>query len=100
MYGARTKHMDIRCHFVREKMEEQLVKMEWIAHGLNPADGLMKPLGKRRSSCPFDGWLACGESMSKKVIGPGKQKTCVCPAIIEGECQDGHEGNGHVTDVA
>jgi hypothetical protein len=48
MYHARTKHVDIRYHFVREKVEEQLVKMEWIAGGLNPADGLTKPLGKTK----------------------------------------------------
>lgn len=48
MYHARTKHVDIRYHFVREKVEEQLVKMEWIAGGLNPADGLTKPLGRTK----------------------------------------------------
>ena len=48
MYHARTKHVDIRYHFVREKVEERLVKMEWIAGGLNPADGLTKPLGKTK----------------------------------------------------
>ena len=48
MYHARTKHVDIRYHFVREKVEEQLVKMEWIAGGLNPADGLTKPLAKTK----------------------------------------------------
>ena len=48
MYHARTKHVDIRYHFVREEVEEQLVKMEWIAGGLNPADGLTKPLGKTK----------------------------------------------------
>ena len=48
MFHARTKHVDIRYHFVREKVEEQLIIMEWIAGGLNPADGLTKPLGKTK----------------------------------------------------
>ena len=48
MYHARTKHVDIRYHFVREKVEEQLVRMEWIAGELNLADGLTKPLSKTK----------------------------------------------------
>ena len=48
MYHARTKHVDIRYHFVREKVEEGLVKMDWIAGNFNLADGLTKPLSKAR----------------------------------------------------
>lgn len=46
MYHARTNHTDIRYHFVREKGEKQLVKMEWIAGELSLADGLTDPLDK------------------------------------------------------
>jgi len=48
IFHARTKHVDIRYHFVREKVEERLIKMEWIAGGLNLADGLTKPLTKTK----------------------------------------------------
>ncbi|KAE8822081.1 hypothetical protein HRS9139_10470 [Pyrenophora teres f. teres] len=50
MFHARTKHLDIRYHFVREKVEEGLVHMEWVSGKENLADGLTKPLVKQ----PFE----------------------------------------------
>src|ERR1700744_306354 len=48
VFCPRTKHVDIRYHFVREKVAEGKIKMGWIAGELNPADGLTKPLAKTK----------------------------------------------------
>ena len=44
-FHSRTKHIDIRYHFVRQKVEEGLVELEWVGTKLNLADGMTKPLG-------------------------------------------------------
>ena len=43
-FHARTKHIDIRYHFVRQKVEEGLVELEWTGTANNIADGMTKPL--------------------------------------------------------
>lgn len=48
-FHSRTKHIDIRYHFVRQKVEEGLVDLEWIGTASNLADGMTKPL----SGTPF-----------------------------------------------
>jgi hypothetical protein len=45
-FHARTKHIDIRYHFVRQKVEEGLVELEWTGTAANIADGMTKPLGR------------------------------------------------------
>jgi hypothetical protein len=44
-YHSRTKHIDIRYHFVRQKVREELVELEWTGTASNFADGMTKPLG-------------------------------------------------------
>jgi transposase InsO family protein len=44
-FHSRTKHIDIRYHFVRQKVEEGLVELEWTGTASNVADGMTKPLG-------------------------------------------------------
>jgi hypothetical protein len=44
-YYSRTKHIDIRYHFVRQKVEEGLVELGWTDTVSNIADGMTKPLG-------------------------------------------------------
>jgi hypothetical protein len=41
----RTKHIDIQFHFVREKVLEQKVKLEYVSTDENEADGFTKGLG-------------------------------------------------------
>ncbi|KAI7966272.1 hypothetical protein MJO29_002020 [Puccinia striiformis f. sp. tritici] len=44
--GFRTKHMDIRLHFVREHIQSKLLKLKYIKSNNNPADFLTKPVGR------------------------------------------------------
>ena len=38
VFHDRTKHIDVRFHFIREKVEFGEVKLEKIASSMNPAD--------------------------------------------------------------
>lgn len=42
----RTKHIDIQQHFVREKVAEGKIAMQFVPTGEMVADGLTKPLAK------------------------------------------------------
>ena len=44
VYHARTKHIDIRYHFIRELLEDDILKLDKIAGSENPADMLTKPV--------------------------------------------------------
>lgn len=43
-YSARTKHIDIRHHFVREQVELKSINLEHVASNLQAADILTKAL--------------------------------------------------------
>ena len=43
-YHARTKHIDIQWHFVREQVEANAVTLQYISMAEMVADGLTKPL--------------------------------------------------------
>jgi hypothetical protein len=47
-FHARTKHIDIQHHFVREKVAEGRVKLEYVHTSQQVADGLTKSLPKDR----------------------------------------------------
>jgi ribonuclease HI len=42
---SRSKHIDIRHHYVRETIKQKLIKMEWVATAEQIADIHTKPLG-------------------------------------------------------
>lgn len=44
-YSARTKHIDVRHHFIRECVERKEVKLEYVSTEDNLADIFTKPLG-------------------------------------------------------
>ena len=43
-FHGRTKHINIRHHFIRECVEQEQIKPEWISGKSNPADLFTKPL--------------------------------------------------------
>jgi hypothetical protein len=45
VYHDRTKHIDIRYHYVRESVKSGLFKVEWVPTDQQLADGLTKGLG-------------------------------------------------------
>ena len=44
MFHERTKHIDVRLHFVRDIISKDIVKVEKISTLVNPADMLTKPI--------------------------------------------------------
>jgi hypothetical protein len=47
-YHARTKHFDIQLHWIREKVKEGRVQLEWIPTSEQLADELTEPLSRDR----------------------------------------------------
>ena len=47
VYHQRSKHIAIRHHFLRQLVEENIIKFEYIATDNNIADILTKPLHKK-----------------------------------------------------
>jgi hypothetical protein len=43
-YRAKTKHIDVRYHFVRQGVESGAIRLEYLPTSEMPADGLTKPL--------------------------------------------------------
>jgi len=46
VHHARTKHIDIRHHFIREHVAAGTVRLEYVASADQQADILTKPLGR------------------------------------------------------
>ena len=46
VFHARTKHIDIKYHFLREKVEEGVIELEYMPTDKMVADGLTKSLGR------------------------------------------------------
>ena len=42
----RSKHIDIRFHYIRELLEHKQINLDWIDGSKNPADVLTKNLDK------------------------------------------------------
>ena len=46
MYHARTKHIDVRCHWIREKIEDGSMQVMKIPTSENPSDMLTKVVSR------------------------------------------------------
>ena len=46
MYHARTKHIDVRYHWIREKIEDESMQVMKIPTSENPSDMLTKVVSK------------------------------------------------------
>ena len=47
VFHARTKHIEVDYHFVRERVSQKLLEIEYISSGDQVADGFTKPLSVR-----------------------------------------------------
>lgn len=45
-YRARTKHIDVRYHYIRQEVQNRRIKLEYLSTEEMPADGLTKPLSR------------------------------------------------------
>lgn len=48
VFHERSKHIDVRLHFIREKVEEGEVEVFKVATAVNPADMLTKALPREK----------------------------------------------------
>jgi histone deacetylase 1/2 len=51
VFHARTKHIEVDYHFVRERVANKLLQIEYISTGDQVADGFTKALSVRQSGC-------------------------------------------------
>ncbi|PLW35289.1 hypothetical protein PCASD_13664 [Puccinia coronata f. sp. avenae] len=49
--GFRTKHMDLRLHFVRDLISQKLLKISFVPSSKNISDFLTKPVAQSMSAC-------------------------------------------------
>ena len=48
MFHAKTKHVDVKYHFIREVLEDKLLQLAKVHTSENPADLLTKGLSSER----------------------------------------------------
>lgn len=76
VHHDRTKHINIRYHFIREKIVNKEVEVQWVATGDQLADVLTKPVGKNVLI-----------KMRERIMGRQQKKTQRhSDDTIEGEC--------------
>ena len=49
VFHSRTKHIDIKFHFLREKIEEDMMELEYKPTNEMIADGFTKALGRTKT---------------------------------------------------
>jgi len=79
MFHPRTKHMDIRYHFVREAVSKDRLVLECISTTQMAADVLTKPL-------PNSTQWRCLEELGVVWIKHREEGETLVGAQIEGEC--------------
>ncbi|GMP59796.1 hypothetical protein CsSME_00022932 [Camellia sinensis var. sinensis] len=70
MYHSRTKHIDIRYHWIREVMEQQLLELIKIHTNKNPADILTKVVSRDKFEIAetLQGWISSEKSSHSLVL--------------------------------
>ena len=54
VFHSRTKHIELKYHFIRFVLDEELLKLEKVHTSQNPADMLTKVVTREKlSSCSF-----------------------------------------------
>ena len=48
VFHKRTKHIDVRYHFIREKVEQGVVKFIYVPSERNEADVMTKPVSRQK----------------------------------------------------
>ncbi|MDR3547533.1 MAG: reverse transcriptase domain-containing protein [Candidatus Pacebacteria bacterium] len=71
--NARTKHIDIRHHFIRDQIREGKVALEWVSTAEQEADIFTKALGKH-PFCTFRDRIMNGVDQAPQAAESGKQK--------------------------
>jgi Reverse transcriptase (RNA-dependent DNA polymerase)/gag-polypeptide of LTR copia-type/Integrase core domain/GAG-pre-integrase domain len=74
-HHQKTKHIDIQYHFIREKVMENIISLQYIKTGDMMADVLTKPLGRLKFVKALTGFglhqgLARGEVLEKSSLSP------------------------------
>ncbi|KAE8876126.1 hypothetical protein PF003_g39703 [Phytophthora fragariae] len=47
-YSRRTRHIELRWHYVREQVQKGVIELHKVRGEFNPADTFTKPLDKKR----------------------------------------------------
>ncbi|KAE8906571.1 hypothetical protein PF010_g26437 [Phytophthora fragariae] len=47
-YSRRTRHIELRWHFVRDQVEKGAIELHKVKGEINPADTFTKPLDKKK----------------------------------------------------
>ena len=68
MFHNRSKHIEIPCHYVRDMVEKNVIKLEYISTEDQIADTLTKPLAKTKVEhfCKELGMIVKSEDMSQR----------------------------------
>ena len=86
-HHARSKHIDVRYHYVRQVVADGVVRLEYVASANQAADQLTKPLSKPQHE-PLLG--RHGHSLSTRIcrLTFAPPHPAVVGGVLEGRCSD------------
>jgi hypothetical protein len=74
--GFRTKHMDLRLHFVRDLILSKLIRLQYVSTNDNIADFLTKPVGRSKINRALTKFTA--DSTSYPALHSDDQSKAAC----------------------